>query len=156
MILKSDTSKAYDMLEWDYLLSMLFLKGVSAQNLKWFVACFKTTNMAILINGRLTKSFPISRGIRQGCPLSPYLFTIAAEGLSSILGWLHHNGLIEGYPADGRRIFITHQLFADDLILVGKTSLSEVLSWEQALRVYTEEASQELNKKKSIMMITGI
>eukprot|EP01018_Ginkgo_biloba_P012820 Gb_06583 [translate_table: standard] len=95
MILKEDTSKAYDMLELDYLLSMLCLKGVSAQNLKWFVACLKTTNM---------------------------------------------NGLIEGYPADGKRIFITHQLFVDDLILVGKTSLSEVLSWEQALRVYAEAA----------------
>eukprot|EP01018_Ginkgo_biloba_P027110 Gb_37956 [translate_table: standard] len=73
-----------------------------------------------------------------------------------MLGWLHQNGLIEGYLADGRRIFITHQLFADDLILIRKTSLSEVLSWEQALKVYTEVAGQELNKQKSTLMITGI
>eukprot|EP01018_Ginkgo_biloba_P018356 Gb_34966 [translate_table: standard] len=65
MILKEDTSKAYDMLEWEYLLSMLCLKGISVQNLKWFVAVLKTTNMAILFNGRLMQSFPISRGIRQ-------------------------------------------------------------------------------------------
>eukprot|EP01018_Ginkgo_biloba_P034199 Gb_39626 [translate_table: standard] len=112
--------------------------------------------MAILVNGRLTASFSTSRGIRQGCPLSPYLFTIAAEGLSAILCWMHQNGLIEGYLVDGRRIFITSQLFADDLILIGKTSLSKVLSWDQGLKVYTEVAGQELNKQKSTLFITGI
>eukprot|EP01018_Ginkgo_biloba_P040715 Gb_03353 [translate_table: standard] len=126
MILKADISKAYDTLEWDYILSMLCLKGVSIHNLKWFVACLKTTNMEILVNGTLTESFSTSRGIRQGCPLSPYLFIIATEGLSAMLCWLNQIRLIEGYPADGRRIFITHQLFADDLILIGKTSISEV------------------------------
>eukprot|EP01018_Ginkgo_biloba_P004193 Gb_26363 [translate_table: standard] len=121
MILKADTSKAYDTLEWDYLLSMLCLKGVGAQNLKWFVACLKTTNMAILINGRMTESFSISKGIKQGCPLSLYLFTIIAEGLSTML---------------------------DDLILIGKTSLSEVLSWEQALKVYIEVAGVPISVRK--------
>eukprot|EP01018_Ginkgo_biloba_P010126 Gb_21728 [translate_table: standard] len=138
MILKVDISKAYDTLEWDYLLSMLCLKGVSMHNLKWLMACLKTTNMAILVNGRLTEIFSTSRGIRQGFSLSPYLFIITAEGLFVMLYWLNQIGLIEGYPADGKRIFITHQLFVDDLILIGKNSISEVLSWDQALRVYTE------------------
>eukprot|EP01018_Ginkgo_biloba_P015551 Gb_16696 [translate_table: standard] len=114
------------------------------------------TNMEILVNGKFTKSFSTSEGIRQGCPISPYLFTIVAKGLSAMLCWLHQNGMIEGYLADGKRIFITHQLFANDLILIGKTSLSEVLSWEQALRVYKEATSQGLNKQKSSLLITGI
>jgi len=81
--------------------------------------CVSSTNFSVLINGIPSGFFRISRGMRQGCPLSPLLFLIIVEGLSRIILKLVEYGKIEGVTvADGVRI--THFIFADDIILFGK------------------------------------
>jgi hypothetical protein len=126
LVLKLDMMKAYDRVDWSFLRLVLLQIGLSLEATDWIMGCVRSANFSVLINGSPSRFFRISRGLRQGCPLSPLLFLIIVEGLSRILLKLVEEGKIEGVSvANGVRI--THLLFVDDIILFGKGSLTK---WE--------------------------
>jgi len=98
--------------------------GLTLEATHWIMGCVSSTNFFVLINGSSSSFFRSSRGLRQGCPLSPLLFLLIVEGLSRILLKLIEDGKIEGVlVATGIRH--THLLFVDDVILFGKGTLLE-------------------------------
>ncbi|KAJ0096620.1 hypothetical protein Patl1_27306 [Pistacia atlantica] len=101
MALKLDMSKAYDRLEWSFLQAVMF-------------------SYSVLINGIPQKPFKPSRGIRQGDPLSPYLFIIGAEALSRLIQDAEDRGDIKGVPMGRSRMRISHLFYADDCLLFCK------------------------------------
>ena len=83
--LKLDINKAYDRVEWPFLQGMMQRMGFPNRWIGWVMGCVTTPSFSILNNGEPYGNINPSRGIRQGDPLSPYLFLLYAEGLTSLL-----------------------------------------------------------------------
>ena len=96
MIIQLDLSKAYDKVSWAYLEAVLRAFGFSTRWITWISALIKTPNHSILINGAPTQPFYPTRGIRQGDPISPFLFVILMEGFSRLIKSAKENNLIKG------------------------------------------------------------
>jgi hypothetical protein len=103
MVLKLDMMKAYDRFDWSFLRLVLLQIGLEA--IDWIMGCVISTNLSFLINGSPFGFFRRSRVLRQECPLSPLLYLIIVEGLSTIVLNLVEEGKIEGVSvANGVRI----------------------------------------------------
>lgn len=83
--IKVDIMKAFDTVRWDYLMSILDSMNIPPKLKKWIYLCISTASFSINLNGSLIGNFTSSRGLRQGDPLSPYLFILVMEGFTQLL-----------------------------------------------------------------------
>lgn len=96
LVIKIDLEKAYDNVNWDFLVHMLYEFGFPHQFVTWIYTCISSTTYSLLINGQRYGLIDPRRGVRQGCPLSPYLFVFVTEYLSLRLLALHRQSLFQG------------------------------------------------------------
>ena len=94
--LKIDMAKAYDRIEWSYLKVMLVAMGFDTTWISRVMTCVSTVKHCVLMHGKVVGPIQPQRGLRQGDPLSPYLFIRCAEGLSALLQKNEAIGLIHG------------------------------------------------------------
>jgi hypothetical protein len=109
MFIKLDIQKAYDMVDWRFLCKTLEAFGFSSQWINLIFQCISTTRFSILINGTPEGFFESSRGLRQGDPLSPFLFIIMAEAFGRALSKANKDGEISGIAITDNIPNITHQ-----------------------------------------------
>ena len=114
MALKLDMSKAYDRVEWCFLEELMRKMGFHERWINLTMVCVKTVTYSILVNGEPRGLIHPSRGIRQGDPLSPFLFLLCTEGLNGLIKQAEVNGDIHGFSLYRRGPKLTHLLFADD------------------------------------------
>lgn len=84
-IFKVDFEKAYDSMDWAFLLDMLEEMGFGHKWCRWIKACLESASVSVLVNGSPTKEFKMEKGLRQGDPLAPFLFLVVAEGLNTLM-----------------------------------------------------------------------
>ena len=82
MIIHLDLAKSYDKISWHYMIKTLEAFGFTQHWISWIVSFVSTTSYLLLINGASAKPFWTTRGIRQGDPLSPFMFILMMEGLN--------------------------------------------------------------------------
>ena len=92
---------------------------MSIEVVEWIMGCIESTSFVVLINGAPSSFFRPTRGIRQGFPLSPFLFLLVAEALSRLIHQYKEVKKIEGVKVSSTKE-ITHTLFVDDGLLLGK------------------------------------
>ncbi|MCH83857.1 hypothetical protein A2U01_0004683 [Trifolium medium] len=96
MGIKRDMAKAYDRIEWRFLQNTLLTMGFPHKLVKTIMLCVSTVSFSILVNGQPSNTLHPTRGIRQGDPLSPYLFILCADVLSILITKKQEEGLIQG------------------------------------------------------------
>jgi len=97
LLFKVDFEKAYDSIDWGYLQEVMLKMGFPTLWRKWIKECVGSATASVLVNGSPTDEFPLGRGLRQGDPLSPFLFLLAAEGFNVLMKALSENNLFSGY-----------------------------------------------------------
>ncbi|CAL1374841.1 unnamed protein product [Linum trigynum] len=144
-MMKLDMRKAYGLVDWDCLDSILKAYGFSEKWRGWINACIRTVKFSILLNGSPTEPFFPSRGIRQGDPISPFLFILMSILIDEAVAKVD----IHGIKLNRNCPRISHCLFADDTVIFGKASVREAYHIQSILRRYSEATGQEINANKS-------
>ena len=102
LILKLDLSKAFDRVNWSFVRLILLQIGVPLVGVNWILGCLSSVQFVVLVNGSPSSFLPASRGIRQGCPLSPLLFILVIEGLNLLIEEAKRQGKIKGIKISAR------------------------------------------------------
>ncbi|KAA3467246.1 reverse transcriptase [Gossypium australe] len=153
--LKLDISKAYDRVEWDFIESMRKMQGFCNRWIKLVMKCVQTVTYSVVINGIQGAEYKPARGIRQGDPLSLYLFIIYAEGFSKLLNKAKRERQIKWAKVGRRELAITHLFFADDSILFGKATMDVAMSMKAVSLIYFSKNIQD-NIKRQIGVVLGV
>ena len=144
-------------MDWGYLDSVLGRMAFPVLWRKWIRECVCTATVSVLVNGSLIDEFPLKRGLRQGDPLSPFLFLLAAEGLNIVMKSLVEAQLFSGYSiGDVNPVGVSHLQFADDTLLLGTKSWANVCALRAGLVIFEAMSGLKVNFLKSMLVGVNI
>ena len=147
--LKIDLRKAFDMVDWRYLTNMLTGLGFHPVLIKWISELLTTPTYSVLVNGESKGFFKGERGIRQGDPISPYLFTIVMEGFTMIFNQCIAEVTSFGYHKGCEDLHLTHLCFADDLFVFTRADIGSIEVVKKALSLFALRSGLSPNLSKS-------
>ncbi|KAL8119749.1 hypothetical protein AgCh_017015 [Apium graveolens] len=147
--LKVDVSKAYDRLEWSFIEFMHQKFDFPCLWTDRVMKCIKTVSYSFLQDGKIFGNVKPQRGVRQGDPISPYLYIMCAEGLSGIMRRYEEDGLIHGCKIARGAPPVSHLLFADDCYFFFRASKIEAGMMRDILQQYQVVSGQMINENKS-------
>ncbi|KAA3474991.1 reverse transcriptase [Gossypium australe] len=131
-----ESSSAYDRVEWSCLKEIMGKMGFDPNWISSIMNCISIVSYSVILNGQIGDTFHPSIGLRQGDPLSPFLFLICGEGLSSLMRKATNEGLLKGVKVSRRGPQISYLLFADDCILFGEANERGAGFFKKILREY--------------------
>jgi hypothetical protein len=146
---KLDMHKAYDIVEWVFLENIMRKLGFHDRWISIMMACVRSVRYQVRFNSEDTYMFVPTRGLRQGDPLSPYLFLLCAEGLSSLLLYEEEVGGIDGLRVCRNAPSVSHLLFADDSLILMKADITNATSLQHILDTYCANSGQMVSLAKS-------
>jgi len=149
MDIKLDMSKAFDRIEWSFRSNVMLRMGFCHQWVDLVMKCIKSTSFSFMINGTPEGHIIPSRGLRQGDPISPYLFLFCSEGLSELLKRAVERNSIHGFSLCRNAPVISHLLFADDTMIFCSASVDQAQAWKDILRQYELASRQTINYAKT-------
>ena len=149
MAVKTDMSKAYERLEWEFIQLVLERLGFHPTWVKWIMECVSSVTYAFLINGSPRGRVKPSRGIRQGDPLSPYIFILCGEVLSGLCNRAQESGEMTGVRVARGSPQVNHLLFADDTMFFTRANEESASALKTILNRYEAASGQSINTEKS-------
>jgi hypothetical protein len=149
MLIKLDMANAFDRVNRSFLIKVLLSFGFSPHFVQLINACIDNPWIAPLVNGRPSNFFQARRGIRQGCPLSPFLYILMADTLSRKLSAERIVGSLPGLKSSPDVAPLNHALFADDSLLLGGASPRIAKVFDTVLKSYCRVSGALINERKS-------
>lgn len=159
MLCKLDVWKAYNHVNWGFIMYMLQRCGFLDKCRKWIMCCISTVKSPILINGSPSNFFGSSRGIQQGDPLSPLLFDFVMEALSRMLDVAATVGQFSGFSVGntaGTSMMVSHLLFANDTLIFCDANPNQLVTLREILTRFEEDSSLRINLGKSDLVPIAI
>ncbi|KAL9672299.1 hypothetical protein QQ045_028549 [Rhodiola kirilowii] len=147
--IKRDLRKAYDRVEWCFLESIMRKMGFADRWVTRVMSCATSISYAVKVNDSVSREFLPERGLRQGEPLSPYLFLLCTELLSANIKAGILAGQISCLKICRSAPVVTHLFFADDSIFFIKADPVEATNWRRILSEYGAISGQRINLEKS-------
>ncbi|GJR63244.1 RNA-directed DNA polymerase, eukaryota, reverse transcriptase zinc-binding domain protein [Tanacetum coccineum] len=151
LIFKVDFEKAYDSVRWDFLDDVLDKFGFGVKWRNWIQSCLRSSRGSILINGSPTKEFQFFRGLKQGDPLSPFLFILVMESLHISFQRVVDAGLFNGINLSST-VNLSHLFYADDAIFIGQWNELNIDTLVRVLECFFRASGLRINMSKSKIM----
>ena len=142
MALKLDMSKAYDHVEWAFLEKIMRKLGFNEKWVTFMMLCVSIVSYLVMINGAPKGYIHLTRGIRQGDPISPFLFLLCTKGLYGLFTKLAVRGDTHGFSISRRSPTLTHLHFANDSLLFCRSNVNECEKVLEVLHVYEQSSAQ--------------
>lgn len=154
-VMKIDISKAFDSVQWDFVLRSLEAIGVPARFIHWVKLCITTPSFSVQVNGELGGYFQSKRGLRQGCSLSPYLFVLCMNVLSHKLDKAAKEKKFMLHPRC-QTLSLTHLCFADDLMVFVEGTKSSIEGVLSVFEGFTQWSGLSISIEKSTVYMAGV
>ncbi|GJW14814.1 RNA-directed DNA polymerase, eukaryota, reverse transcriptase zinc-binding domain protein [Tanacetum coccineum] len=148
LIFKVDFEKAYDSVRWDFLDDILKKFGFGEKWCKWIQSCLRSSRGSILINGSPTEEFQFYKGLKQGDPLSPFLFILIMESLHLSFQRVVDNGMFNGIKLSSS-LSISHLFYADDAVFMGQWCDGNISTLIHVLECFYRASGLRINMSKS-------
>ena len=149
MVVKIDLEKAYDRIEWSFIRMVLIHFGFPENIIKLILSCVSTTLTSLLFNGSKLQPFCPLRGIRQGDPISPYLFLLCMEFLGAQITKMCEDNKWDMVRASRSGPSFSHVFFVDDIMLFAKANTKNCNAIMEVLNNFCNLAGQKVNYCKS-------
>ncbi|GKD51879.1 RNA-directed DNA polymerase, eukaryota, reverse transcriptase zinc-binding domain protein, partial [Tanacetum coccineum] len=149
--LKIDIQKACDTMSWSFLEQILHNYGFPITMIKWIMVCISTPKFTICVNGERVGYFKGGKDLRQGDPISPYLFTLVIEVLNLFLKDEIAKEKEFKYHFGCKKLKITHLCFVDDLLMLDHGDSTSITTIKKALEKFSKVSSLHPNMSKSTM-----
>jgi len=156
VMVKVDFEKSYDSVDWELLYYMMGRLGFNDKWVKWIKMCLESATISILINGSPMKEFKPRKGLRQGDPLTLFLFLIVAEGLTGLVREAKSSNLLQGVVVGGNGVHVDLLQFANDMIIFCQPTYRDVLSVKVIMRSFELASGLRVNFQKSNVGGVGV
>ena len=145
IFLKLDFSKAYDKVSWRFLFRAMKALNICEEFIDWVKLFFTNASAAVNLNGNPGGNFKIERGMRQGCPLAPYLFLIVGEILTHMIKRAVEEGRLKGVflPGGKKQQYISQ--YADDSSFMVRGTKEDVDELVSILETFSQASGMEIN-----------
>lgn len=122
----------------------------------WIRNCLESGRASVIINGSPTNEFSITKGVRQGDPLSPFLFIIAIEGLNVAMKTAVEKGVFDGVKFPNSNICLSHLFYADDALFIGEWSRRNIANVSRILKCFYVSSGLKVNFSMSRVFGIGV
>ncbi|GJZ70613.1 putative RNA-directed DNA polymerase [Tanacetum coccineum] len=155
-LLKIDFEKAYDSINWKFIQRTLLQMGFGEKLCKWIEACQTSTSISVLVNGSPTLEFKMEIGVRQGDPLSPFLYLVAAEGLNVTIKEAVSCGYFNGVKIGSSAIPVSHLQYTDDTLIFGEWKESNAINLMRIMECVKQASGLKTNSNKTKVYGIGV